>query len=200
MEAFWTAGILLLAVVNTVYLLVMLAVLRQVGIMLVRLGPATARIAEAGPAIGSALEPVTLTDTRGNRIQVGPTKHGLTVIAFLSPRCDACRGLIPSLEPFARQYRDLAHVIAVSTVDEPTGHDDAALSAIGTAVPLVRSRSFAEDLKISLTPYAIVVGDDGRIVAKGIANSLEQLESLLKLEEFRPRAVTPFALAAGGEE
>lgn len=200
METFWTGGIVVLALVNLLYLLVLLAVVRQLGILLVRLGPATARVTAAGPQVGSVFEPVTLTDVQGRPVRIGPTKHEATLLVFISPRCEACHGLLPSLEPFARQYRDVARVITVSTISDQTAADAATLGALGPTVTLVRDRTFAEGLQIGLTPYAVVIGADGRVLSKGIANSLEQLESLLDVETFRPRGLVALAAASGAEK
>jgi hypothetical protein len=47
-------------------------------------------------------------------------------------------------------------------------------------------------LKVGRLPYAVLVGDDGRIRAKGLVNSREQLESLFTAKELGVASVQEF--------
>ena len=82
----------------------------------------------------------------------------LTVLLFTSPTCVLCRELKPSLDAFRRQYRELR----VQTVDLET--EAAVFDAMA-----VRS-----------TPYVVAVDRDGVVRGRGVANSLEQIEELVR--------------------
>ena len=82
----------------------------------------------------------------------------LTVLLFTSPTCVLCRELKPSLDAFRRQYRELR----VQTVDLET--EPAVFDAMA-----VRS-----------TPYVVAVDRDGVVRGRGVANSLEQIEELVR--------------------
>ena len=82
----------------------------------------------------------------------------LTVLLFTSPTCVLCRELKPSLDAFRRQYRELR----VQTVD---------LDAEAAVFDAMAVRS---------TPYVVAVDRDGVVRGRGVANSLEQIEELVR--------------------
>lgn len=82
----------------------------------------------------------------------------LTVLLFTSPTCVLCRELKPSLDAFRRQYRELR----VQTVD---------LETEATVFDAMAVRS---------TPYVVAVDRDGVVRGRGVANSLEQIEELVR--------------------
>ena len=82
----------------------------------------------------------------------------LTVLLFTSPTCVLCRELKPSLDAFRRQYRELR----VHTVDLD---DDAAVF---------------DAMAVRSTPYVVAVDQLGVVRGRGVANSLEQIEELVR--------------------
>jgi methylamine dehydrogenase accessory protein MauD len=50
-------------------------------------------------------------------------------------------------------------------------------------LPYVLSAELGLAFQIAKLPYAVVIGPDGRVRAKGLVNSREQIESLLEAEE-----------------
>ncbi len=82
----------------------------------------------------------------------------LTVLLFTSPTCVLCRELKPSLDAFRRQYRELR----VQTVD---------LEAEAGVFAAMAVRS---------TPYVVAVDATGTVRGRGVANSLEQIEELVR--------------------
>jgi thiol-disulfide isomerase/thioredoxin len=82
----------------------------------------------------------------------------LTVLLFTSPTCVLCRELKPSLDAFRRQYRELrVHMVDLEA-------DPAVFDAMA-----VRS-----------TPYVVAVDGAGVVRGRGVANSLEQIEELVR--------------------
>ena len=82
----------------------------------------------------------------------------LTILLFTSPTCVLCRELKPSLDAFRRQYRELR----VQTVD---------LDADAGVFDVMAVRS---------TPYVVAVDARGVVRGCGVANSLEQIEELVR--------------------
>jgi thiol-disulfide isomerase/thioredoxin len=82
----------------------------------------------------------------------------LTMLAFTSTTCTVCRELKPSLDALRRQYRDVR--IEVLDADEHAS----TFSAFA-----VRS-----------TPYFVTIDRDGIVRGRGVANSLEQVEELVR--------------------
>ena len=83
----------------------------------------------------------------------------LTVVAFTSPSCTVCRELRPSLDALRRQYRELqVHNVDLDPQTQPV------FDAFG-----VRS-----------TPYIVTVDRSGIVRGRGVANTLEQVEELVR--------------------
>ncbi len=82
----------------------------------------------------------------------------LTVLLFTSPTCVLCRELKPSLDAFRRQYRELR----VQTVD------------------LDSEAAVFDAMAVRSTPYVVAVDRRGVVRGRGVANSLEQIEELVR--------------------
>ena len=125
--------------------------LRQIGVLHARLAPMGTHFGGEGPPLEAAAPPVP-----GWLFDGAP----LTLMSFSSPTCVLCQQLRPSLDALARQYRE----IHVECIDLASASGDATFAAYG-----VRS-----------TPYFVTVDRDGIVRGRGIANSLEQLEELVR--------------------
>ena len=98
----------------------------------------------------------------------------LTLLAFTSPTCTICAALKPSLLTLRRQYPEIV-VELVDANDSPAVFDA---------------------FKVRSTPYVVAVDRDGLVVGRGVANTLEQIEELLR--ESRLGFSTSVAAASGG--
>ena len=120
-----------------------------------RLGPAAALEI---PEEGPELgAPVDLID----RFERGAESE-LALAVFTSEGCHVCRGLEPAIESLAGDP-----AVAVEVFDE------------------VAEAEVWSDLAIPGSPFAIALGPDGAVLAKGTFNNLAQLESVLATAERR---------------
>jgi methylamine dehydrogenase accessory protein MauD len=179
METFWTVGIVVLGIGNVLCLLLLLAFARELGVILVRLGPSTARATVDGPTIGEVLEPIVLTDLHGGVHGIAATKTQQTLLVFMAPSCSSCRDLIPGLRTMKRQYAGVVRIYAVGS--QPHSRDREFAAALDP-VPFALDEQLAVALKIHSTPYAILLDSTNAPVAKGLVNNLEHLESLVALQ------------------
>ena len=146
----WIASYVLLWFAVLVLSVMVVALLRQVGVLHTRLRPLGVHFAGAGPERLVAAPPVPGVDY---------SSQALTLLAFSSPTCQVCAELLPSLRVMERQYRDLALVeLELGERWKPV------FSAFG-----VRS-----------TPYVVTVDRAGVVQGRGVANSLEQVEVLVE--------------------
>jgi len=204
MEAVITFGLVGLGILNVVFLLLLLAFARQLGVVLVRLGPSTVRATASGPQIGERVEPFSVVDRFGVTHAVDRTKFESTLLVFVSPACGACRDLAPGLGTFSRDYLDRLRVYVVSTVvaSDAADSDASFVGALGGNVPFSRDRALGKTFGIQATPYAVLLGPELDVRVKGIVNNLDQLESLLAVETFDLSRSTSIsaneALAGGG--
>ena len=146
----WIASYVLLwaAVVGLSVLVV--ALLRQVGVLHARLQPLGVHPAGEGPEEGEPAPPLPAIDYAAS---------SATLITFTSPTCAVCEQLAPSLRALESQYRDLRLVeIAMDAETSPV------------------FRAFS----VRSTPYLVAVDRGGVVRGKGVANSLEQAELLVE--------------------
>jgi hypothetical protein len=132
-----------------------LALAREVGMLRLRLGPASAlEIPEEGPAVGERLDLVDRLD------RVADAGMGLAI--FTSEGCRVCRGLEPGIATLANHP-----AVSVETFDE------------------VADAAVWRELRIPGSPFAIAMDPQGTVLAKGLFNNLAQLESVLATAERR---------------
>ena len=147
----WIASYVLLWVSVLVLSVLVVALLRQVGVLHARLQPLGVHPAGEGPDEGEPAPPLPEVDYAAS---------AATLVTFTSPTCAVCEELAPSLRALETQYRDLRLVeVTMTSQTSPV------FSAFA-----VRS-----------TPYLVAVGRDGIVRGKGVANSLEQAEVLVEV-------------------
>jgi hypothetical protein len=138
-----------------------LALAREVGMLRLRLGPASAlEIPEEGPELGERVEVIERYEGLG--------RDSLALAVFTSEGCRVCRGLGPAIASLGGDPS-----LAVQVFDE------------------VADRDVWAELRIPGSPFAVALDPDGSVLAKGTFNNLAQLESVLATaERRRPDAVT----------
>lgn len=145
----WVATYVLLWLTVLALSFVVVALLRQIGVLHTRLQPLGVHAAGEGPEEGTAAPPVPLVEY---------DHSAATLLAFTSPTCLICRDLRPSLATLDERYTDVRVV-------------EVGLEASNAGV----FAAFA----VRSTPYLVAVDRDGIVRGAGVANSLEQVEALL---------------------
>jgi thiol-disulfide isomerase/thioredoxin len=146
----WITSYVLLWIAVLVLSVMVVALLRQVGVLHTRLRPLGVHFAGEGPERLAPAPPVPGVDYRARQ---------MTLLAFSSPTCEVCRELLPSLRAMERQYRDLALVEVVLGPD---------------------SQPVFAAFDVRSTPYVVTVDRHGVVQGRGVANSLEQVEVLVE--------------------
>ena len=154
--------------VNTVLLI---ATLRTTGLLLTRFPNAGALVLEdQGPALGKTVsEPVTedLAERRSQRM----------LLVFLSTECALCRRIAPSVG--SMQRRGVNRVVLIRGDAEAAESLMALLGRNANRFSRVDNEIFVR-VGIDMTPFALLLDESRRVIAKGIVNSREQLESLFE--------------------
>jgi hypothetical protein len=165
-DAVWRALIVFAVAGLIVEAVVLIGVLRQLGTVVLQLGPPRHGEAADGPEVGTAV------DT--GRLGVDPP----VVVVFLSPGCEICKPIAAAL-PAARHAYPALRLVSAVVGDDP----DAKREYAATLPGLVRTD--LDDLfriwGVAGTPYAVAVGADSHIVTSGIVNNLPQLETVAEI-------------------
>lgn len=180
MEAVWIFSYVLLWVIVLTLALATVVLARQVGVLHSRLPPYGARMTNVGPAIGDQLEPRQIDDLSGRQASLTtPADKEATLLVFITPGCSACTELLPAVRSLSRSDGAALNLVLVSLDgDEATNRSYVETHRL-RGTPYVLAPELRLMLGIGSTPYALLLDAQNVVRAKGVANNLEQLASLL---------------------
>jgi methylamine dehydrogenase accessory protein MauD len=164
--------------------LVIVALVRQIGVLFERVAPAGALAVQEGAAVGD-LAPRQIVETlAGKSIEIGATRDDgrATLLFFLSPNCPVCENLLPALRSLARHEASAIEVILASDGDHATHQAFVQRLDLG-ALSYVLSPNLGISFGVSKLPFAALIDCDGVLRARGLVNTREHLESLLEAME-----------------
>lgn len=155
--------VLVLVAAVVVLALVVVGVMRQLGAVLLQVQPSAVRDVGGGPDVGVS---VALP---------GLAMSGGALIAFLAPRCEPCERLRPALQSLAISHPALALAGVVAF-----GSDEEREEYLRELGPLARGDlgHLRDEWHIPGTPYLVSVDSAGRIRAKGVVNTPDQLSAM----------------------
>jgi hypothetical protein len=175
--ALWTVAALvaILAVVDSV---AVIALIRQVGLLHLRMGPpreplpAPGQQHPRGPLPGSRLWLDPARDVLGDG-----TVPDLVLLGFVRPTCGGCTVALPAFTSAASGLSGNERALMVSDADEAGTR--AYLAAHGVSLPLITGPHLVSANGIPAIPYAVVTDGVGNVLAAGTATDAEQLEAVL---------------------
>jgi methylamine dehydrogenase accessory protein MauD len=158
------------------------ALARQVGVLHVRLAPAGALMTGNGPMVGEAAPVLDVATIDGAPLVIGKAlaKGRMQLLMFVSPHCPLCKDLIPIAKSFARRER--LDIVFVGDDDLAEQRAMIAKMEIG-GLPFVNGPTDGRSFHVDRLPHAVLIGDDGTVLSKGLVNSREHLESLITAHE-----------------
>lgn len=167
------------------------ALSRQVGVLFERVAPMGALVTDSGPAVGSASPLFELAGIQSERVEIGTPGARPTLVFFLSPTCPVCKKLLPILKAMlnaeGRQWR-----IVLASDGEAATHLAFVREHGLEAFPYVLSTELGMAYRVSRLPYGVVLDTRGTVVAKGLVNSREQLDSLLNAHDMGQRSIQQY--------
>jgi len=162
--------------------LALLALARQVGVLHVRLAPAGALMTGKGPTVGEPAPVLEATTLDGASLTIGKglSKGRMQLLLFVSPHCPLCKELIPIAANFARSER----LDIVFAGDDEVSEQRAMVARLEMGgIPFINSSIVGRAFHVDRLPHAVLIGDDGTVLSKGLVNSREHLESLVTAHE-----------------
>jgi methylamine dehydrogenase accessory protein MauD len=161
------------------------ALSRQVGVLFERVSPLGALVTDSGPAVGAAAPVFDLPSITGRAatVTIGGTSEGRsTLLFFLSPNCPVCKKLLPTLRSLATAEASWMRIVLASDGNEAEQRAFADAQQL-TGFPYVLSTEMGLKYRVARLPFAVLIGDDGAVKAKGLVNNREQLDSLLNAKD-----------------
>jgi methylamine dehydrogenase accessory protein MauD len=165
----WTA---INSVAIVLVTLALFLTIRQVGLLLTRLGPGGARTSELGPRVGENILPQTAELQDGAFTQQEPTLY-----IFASQFCPACAMVREAAQAIARHWVGAARIVMVYDGLPPDAKQPTSANFVVAAHPNLR-----EKLDVRAVPYAVMTDARGFVVGHGLVNNASHIESLLELQ------------------
>jgi len=132
-----------------------------------------------GLSVGAVAPAFSAVTADGQDARWEPTRGRPQLLIFATPDCAPCAEILPHVNRLAAA---VGHDLGITTV-VPGPQEDAEQLAGRYRPPY---RVLAEDgsgvfgrYKVRVTPFVFLVGGDGRILAKGLANDVSRLRRLL---------------------
>lgn len=189
------AAVVVLWLVVIALVIAVFALTRQIGVLYERVAPMGALILDDGPAVGAQAPHFNLPTLAGARIDIArPSARG-ELLFFLSPTCPVCKKLIPVLRSIRKAESGWLDVVLASDGDETRQrafYEKAALQDF----PYVLSHDLGMTFKVGKLPYAVLLDESGKVRAKGLINSREQLDSLFTARELGVESIQDYLEAA----
>jgi methylamine dehydrogenase accessory protein MauD len=167
----WIAVVALSAVV--------LALVRQIGLLHERIAPVGALVTQQGPRVGEVVPELRFTGLDGSEVRIGGRDDTGTLLFFLSPSCPVCKTLLPTVLRAAGDERPPLRVVLASD-GEASEHRRFVAEHDLSSVALRAVERSRRGYQVAKLPYAVLIDGDGVLRAKGLVNTREHLESLFE--------------------
>lgn len=177
-----TTALVLLWMLVIAMAFVILALARQIGVLHERLAPVGALATAQGAQAGEQAPVMPGHLLGGGTIEIGGAlaAGSLRLLLFVAPSCPICKKLIPIALDVARDER----VDLVFVGDEDPDEQRRMIERHGLGgQTFVNGPEVGMAFAVAKLPHAILLDDAGKVVARGLVNSREHLESLLVAHE-----------------
>lgn len=161
---------------------IIFALARQIGILFERVSPVGAMISDSGPEIGEAVPAMALPNLNGDSFALGGPEGRAQLVFFLSTTCPICKALLPALKSIRDDEKAWLDV-ALASDGREAAHRRLITAEHLESFPYALSSELGMTFKVAKLPFAVLIGPDGKVRAKGLVNSREQLESLFTASE-----------------
>jgi methylamine dehydrogenase accessory protein MauD len=187
------ASVLVLWILVIVLSLVVMALVRQVGVLHERVAPVGALLLAKGLKVGDLAPSVPVADIEGRPLSIGgPRSDGIsTLLMFVSPTCPVCKALLSVLKSSRKSEKAWLEIILASDGDLPSQKEFVAAEQLDV-FPLVVSSSLGLAYQVSRLPFAALIDADGVLRARGLINSREHLESLFEAKRLGVASVQEY--------
>jgi methylamine dehydrogenase accessory protein MauD len=174
---------ILLWVAVLALLVIVLALIRQLGVLHERIAPAGALMLNRGLQVGERAPMIDVQDLEGRALRIGePRADGRsTLLVFVSPTCPVCKSLLPVVKSGRRQEQDWLEVILASDGELEQQRQFVREQNL-SELPFVVSAPLGIAYQVSRLPFAALVDPAGTLRARGLVNSREHLESLFEAQ------------------
>jgi methylamine dehydrogenase accessory protein MauD len=163
--------------------LIVLALVRQLGVLHERITPVGALMLAKGLKVGEMAPELTVADLADRSMSIGGARADgrSTLLMFVSPTCPVCKALLPVLIASRNSEKSWLKIVLASDGNLESQREFVAAQRLD-AFSFVVSASLGMAYQVSRLPFAALIDADGVLKARGIINSREHLESLFEAQ------------------
>ncbi len=182
--------------------LVVFALTRQIGVLHERVSPAGALTLSGGVKPGETAPALSLPTLSGDTLALASfAARGRGVLLFfLSPTCPLCRALLPVVTRVAKEERKWLDLVFASDGGTQAEHEAYVAERQLQGFPYVVSQELGVAFRVGKLPYAVLIDEKGVLVAKGLVNTREHVESLLEAKRLGVATVDEYMSAKARDE
>lgn len=171
----------------------LLALVRQVGILHQRVAPAGALMISQGVKVGAPVPAMTMKALDGTDVAIGGNGSGTrsTLLMFVAPDCPVCATLLPALVFIGRQESDWLRIIFASD-GKQSDHVGFWRTKGLDAFPYVVSTELGMTFQVAKLPYGVLLDENGLLVSQGLTNSREHVESLFEAKRLKVASIQDY--------
>jgi methylamine dehydrogenase accessory protein MauD len=163
--------------------IVIIALVRQIGLLHERIAPVGALMLAKGLQVGGRAPEITVTDLAGESFTIGRERSDFktVLLMFISPTCPVCKALLPLLKASRKSERSWLEMVLASDGDmleQRAFAQREGLTEFRYAVSVALGISY----QVARLPYAVLIDSAGKLSARGLINSREHLESLFEAQ------------------
>jgi len=160
---------------------VVLALVRQIGVLHERIAPAGALMLNRGPVVGEPAPLLEVADLDGHALRLGSAREDgrSTLLLFVSPSCPVCKSLLPAVKSSRKDERAWMDVVLASDGDAREQREFVRAQGLD-GIPYVVSAALGLAYQVGRLPFAALLDERGILRARGLVNSREHLESLFE--------------------
>jgi methylamine dehydrogenase accessory protein MauD len=190
---------------------IVLALIRQIGVLHERIAPMGALTIDKGPRVGDKSPVFELIDLANRPLTIGAPHAGgrSQLLMFVSPTCPVCKKLLPIAKSVAAAESRWLDLIFTSD-GEPSEQNAFIARHQLESYPFVLSSEVGMTYRVAKLPYAVLIDDQGVVRAKGLVNTREHLESIVAAKQMQIASLQEYlkaqhehgvtkAIAANGE-
>lgn len=159
---------------------VVVALMRQLGVLHERISPVGTLNAAKGVKVGELAPVLSAAALDGRLVAIGGARSDARaqLLLFVSPTCPICKTLLPLVKRSRGAEQDRLEIVLASDGELGAQQDFVAAEGLA-AFPYLVSGPLGISYQVSRLPFVALIDAGGVLRARGVLNSSSQLEKLL---------------------
>jgi methylamine dehydrogenase accessory protein MauD len=134
-----------------------------------------------GLPVGTRVPSISGITAQGEVKEWIPSTTHPSLLAFVSPDCGPCAAILPFINQLVLSHRELDIVLLASGSQRSASQLVEKFLLSDTILCLTdNGTGIADSYRVRVTPFAFIIGTDGRVLAKGLCDNKVRLEQLLQ--------------------